>query len=220
MLHRPYSDDKLAEVRPTSTFESFELYEPDQQKVVDLLTGVAQQVITKADQIMTEEFPFAAGKILFLHGEPGRGKTHLVEAFINRILKARPDLRKRMCLSRGRFMYDFLTDTHPYGPAAIVVIDDMFHDKSSVGNLCKVNDVNAFMKFMTMVYERRILVLITSNFPLVQGGILQEVAKVDKVGRVLSRSKEILAGSGEINLLGKDFREVLAERNRTDGFTL
>lgn len=220
MLHAAYRDDKLAEVRPTSTFESFELYDPAQQQVVDLLTSVADQVIERAPVIMSEEFPFESGKILFLHSEPGFGKTHLVEAFINRILKAVPELRKKMVLSRGRFYFDFQCDDHPYGKAPLVIIDDMFHDKSSVSDLHPATELASFMKFMTMVYERRVLCLITSNFPMVEGGILAQLTKVDKVGRVRSRAAEILSGSGEINLQGKDFRVELAARRKKDGFKL
>src|SRR5690242_15561595 len=105
MLEHPYRDDKLSEVRPTSTFASFEVYDPAQQKVIDLLTGLSDQIIARADSIMKSEFPFDRGKILFLWSKPGFGKTHLLEAMINRVLQAAPNLRKRMVLSRGRFYY-------------------------------------------------------------------------------------------------------------------
>ncbi len=222
MLNVLYRDNKLSEVRPTSTFASFQLYDPEQAKVVELLTGLADQIIARAPQIASEEFPFDSGKILFIHGEPGRGKTHLVEALINRIKQEAPTLIERMVLSRGRFSFDFQVDTHPYGKVPIVIIDDMFHDKSSVAELHPRTELDAFMRFITMVYERRVLAVITSNFPMmVEGGILAEVAKVDTVGRIASRAAEILSGSGEFNLLGKDFRQTLAEQRKTEGgFTL
>ena len=215
-----YRENKLAEVRPGSTFATFEVYDPAQQQVVDLLRRVADQVVERGPRILTEEFPFDNGKILFLWSEPGRGKTHLVEAFVNHIRQHDERLLKKMVLSRGRFYFDFQFDVNPYG-VPIVIIDDMFHNMQSIDQLHPATELASFMKFITMVYERRILVLVTSNFPMMEGGgILSRVEHVDKIGRIVSRSKEVLAGSGEIHLAGRDFRETLAERRQSHGFSL
>jgi predicted ATPase len=216
-----YRENKIAEVRPGSTFDTFKVYDPAQQQVVDLLGNVADQVIARTPRILEEEFPFDNGKILFLWSEPGRGKTHLVEAFINRIRAADKRLAKKMVLSRGRFYFDFQLDINPYGDASIVIVDDMFHDKMSIGDLHPATEVQAFMRFISMVYDRRVLALVTSNFPMIEGGgILSRVAQVDKIGRILSRSKEVLSGSGEIHLAGRDYREVLSDERKTERFTL
>lgn len=214
-----YRDNKIDQVRPGSTFESFEVYDPELGQSVELLKDIADQVIAARERILKEEFPFDNGKVLFLWSEPGRGKTHLVEAFVNRVLKGDKRLAQRMVLSRGCFYYDFQIGENPYHGAPIVIIDDMFHDMQSVAQLHPATEIAAFMKFMTMVYERRVLALVTSNFPLMDG-ILARVKEVDKVGRILSRAKEVLSYSGEIHLAGKDFREELAERRKGQGFKL
>lgn len=216
-----YRENKIGEVRPGSTFANFEVYDPQQQGAIDLLQGVAQQVVERGPRILSDQFPFDNGKILFLWSEPGRGKTHLVEAFINHIREKDKRLLNRMVLSRGRFYYDFQLDTNPYGDACIVVVDDMFHDMSSLQQLHPATEVKAFMRFIQMVYDRRVLALVTSNLPMIEGGgIVARVQEVDKVGRVVSRCKEVLAGSGEIHLAGKDFREELAGRRKGQGFQL
>lgn len=214
-----YDDNKIAQVRPGSTFENFEVYDPAQQRVVDLLKGVADQLLGRASQVLNSEFPFDNGKVLFLWSKPGFGKTHLVEAFINRVKEGNPKLLRRMVLSRGRFYFDYQLCNSPYG-VPVVVIDDMFHDKQSVQDLHPRVELASFMKFVTDIYERRALVIVTSNFPMLKGGIVERVAQVDTVGRIVSRMHELLACSGEINLSGKDFRAELAKRKKDDEFSL
>ncbi len=216
-----YTDNKIDQVRPGSTFEAFEIYDPEQQKVVDLLKRVADQLIGLTERVLNEEFPFDNGKVLFLWSKPGFGKTHLVEAFINRVKAANPELLTRMFLSRGSFRKDFDYDIYPYGTGTpVVIIDDMFHDMQSVNQLHPSLELASFMRFITQIYDRRVLAIVTSNFPLLKGGIVEKVEEVDKVGRVASRMHELLSLSGEIHLNGKDFRQELATRRGGGEFTL
>ncbi|MBY0552724.1 MAG: hypothetical protein K2W95_35905 [Candidatus Obscuribacterales bacterium] len=216
---RGYYDNKIAEVRSGSTFEEFQVYDSAQQRVVDLLKRVADHLLGRAPDVLNNEFPFDNGKVLFLWSKPGFGKTHLLEAFINRVKAGNAKLLQRMVLSRGLFEFDYQTCDSPYG-VPVVVIDDMFHDKQSVSDLHPVGELASFMKFVTDTYERRALAIVTSNFPLLKGGIVERIAQVDKGGRIVSRMKELLACSGEIKLTGKDFRAELAKRRKNDEFTL
>jgi chromosomal replication initiation ATPase DnaA len=179
---------------------------------VDRLQSIAQQLVAK-EAILTDEFPFANARIMFLTSEPGHGKTHLVEAIINHIADHKPAMLGKMVLSRGKFTSDHMTSADEYGGASVVVIDDIFADCQSVQDL-RPGDLIALVHFITMLYERRIFAIITSNFRLTgdDGGILGRVATVDKIPRVMSRFKQVLAASGEIVLPGKDFREELAKR--------
>ncbi|MBY0359681.1 MAG: hypothetical protein K2W82_16890 [Candidatus Obscuribacterales bacterium] len=150
-----------------------------------------------------------------MYGGPGRGKSHLAEALINDVRIRAPDVYARMVLSRGEFYYDFQTDSNPYGEAPIVVIDDMFHNKSSVDELHSATEIQSFMNFVSDLYDNHRLCIVTSNFSLLQaGGILSRVRQVDKIGRIASRCQEILSNAGEIELLGDDFREELARRRK------
>lgn len=207
-----YFSNRLAQVRPENTFASFERYTPEQEPIVTRLQSIAQQLVAK-EAILTDEFPFANGRILFLTSEPGHGKTHLVEAIINHIADHKPELLGKIVLSRGVFTSEHFISANEYGGASVVIIDDIFADHQSVQGL-HPGDVIAMIHFITMLYERRIFAIITSNFRLTgdDGGILGRVARVDKVARAMSRFKQVLASSGEIVLPGKDFREELAKR--------
>ena len=215
-----YFANKLGQVRPENTFANFELYSAEQDPIVKRLQAIAQQLVTKPE-ILTDEFPFANGRILFLTSAPGFGKTHLAEAIINHVADNKPEVLGKMVLSRGSFTSEHMTSANDYAGAPIVVIDDIFSQAQSVAEMYP-GDVIALMHFITMLYERRMFAVITSNFRLMgdDGGILGRVAAVDKVQRVLSRFKQVLANSGEIVLPGKDFREELAKRQSGGEFVL
>ncbi len=58
----------------------------------------------------------------------------------------------------------------------------------SVAELHPNTEVASFMRFLTDLYDRQRLVIVTSNFPLIEGGIMGRVASVDKIGRTISRA--------------------------------
>lgn len=219
---KTYWYNKMAQVRPDCTFDRFELYCAEQKPIVGRLQSLAEQLVGKSDQILNQEFPFAHGRIMFLTSDPGYGKTHLVEAVINHVADKRPELLSKMVLSRGNFLHDHMTAACEYGGASVVIIDDIFSEHQSIESLHPATDLKSFMHFITMLYERRLFALITSNFRLMaeDGGILGRVALCDKVGRVLSRCKQVLASSGETILPGQDFRQELAKRQAGENFTL
>lgn len=211
-----YRENKLNEVRPSNNFSNFEAQTKSQKNVFELLQRLAQQVVDCRDVIANTEKPFAEPCLLFLWGEPGRGKTHLLEAFVNQICREAPDVYRRMVMSRGRFYYDYQITDNPYGDAPIVVIDDMFHDKMSVADLHPNTEIASFMRFLTDLYDRQRLVIVTSNFPLIEGGIMERVAAVDKIGRTISRAAEVMSRAGEYKLEGEDFRQELLRRRRSE----
>lgn len=186
----------------------------------DLLITLVEQLVSYQEVIASERHPFADASLLFVYGAPGRGKTHLVEAFINELRMRAPRVYKRLVLSRGRFCFDYQIGDNPYYDAPIVVIDDMFHNKMSVFALHPATEIEVFMKFIGDLYDRRRLVLVTSNFSLIEGGILQRVKEVDKVGRIISRAAEVLSYCGEFRLEGPDCREIIAIKNRAGGINL
>jgi chromosomal replication initiation ATPase DnaA len=209
-----YYDDKKAEVRPTNTFDNFEVQSEGQRLAFDLLSTLAEQVVAASQHIASIAQPFDEPSLLFLWGQPGRGKTHLVEAFVNRIRVDAPEVYKRLIMSRGRFSSDFQSDFNSYGDAPIVIIDDMYHDMMRVSDLHPATEIKAFMRFITDLYDRRRMVIVTSNFPLIEGGIMEMVTKVDKIGRITSRAAEVMSRVGEIELQGMDFRHELVRRRR------
>ncbi|MDX1989271.1 MAG: hypothetical protein SFV17_21475 [Candidatus Obscuribacter sp.] len=215
-----YRENKLQEVRPGNTFANFNPNHESQEQVRNLLMALVEQLVANQEVIASERHPFADASLLFVYGAPGRGKTHLVEAFINELRLRAPNVYKRMVLSRGNFYFDYQIGDNPYYDAPIVVIDDMFHNKMSVSALHPATEIEAFMKFIGDLYDRRRLVLVTSNFSLIEGGIMQRVKEVDKVGRIVSRAAEVLSHCGEFRLEGPDYRQIIAANSNAGGISI
>ncbi len=217
-----YHENHIRQIRPESTFENFKVYDPRQQQVLDTMQGLAHQIVENADAIAGQEYPFPYGQMIFLWSEPGHGKSHLLEAFARYILENAPELLDSLYLARGDFTLRHIGSVNLYGKCPIVLIDDLFAEYQSTSALNVHTDLICLMNYLTAVYERRTLVIATSNFPMLspakiaQVGIIQRIAEVDKVGRTLSRCKELLATAGEMHLAGHDYRDDIA-KERKDG---
>ena len=120
-------------------------------------------------------------------------------------------------LARSRFALDHLFEDQTYGGAPIILIDDLFQNISAIDKL-GFSELSAFMNFITMVYNRRNLVFMTCNFPIMgPKGILWKLknGREDETGRIESRTKELFGISRELELTGQDFREELSRRDQT-----
>ncbi len=198
--------------RPGSTFERYEPETAAQREAHIQFQRLADGLIANEAAILASEHPFPAAKLIFLWGAPGTGKTHLVEAIINRVRHRAPKLllANKLYLARKDFTLEHVAMVSTYERAPVVIVDDMWNTHASVDRLHSV-DVQCFSDFVFSIYERRTLVLVTSNFPIM-AGILPIVKQYDPAGRAVSRLSELLAGSGEMHLEGPDYRQVLAER--------
>lgn len=205
----------INQIRPNSTFDNFEIYQEEQLTAVMAMKQLAQQIVNNAQRIHGQEYPFPFGKVIFLWSEPGHGKSHLLESFAAYILAEAPQLAASLYLSRDNFTLRHIASTDLYDKCPIVMIDDLFSEEQSVKDLHPATDLPCLMKYLAAVYERRTLVIATSNFQMLGNhGIIERIRSVDKVGRILSRCEELLSSSGEVYLPGKDFRKVIAERRR------
>ncbi len=206
------SNNLISQVRPSSTFNSFEKYDPEQEKFVQVVKRLADQIVAKADAICTQPYPFEHARLLIFWGEPGVGKTHLIEALVNHVKQAAPQVLAKMYLARENFTHANLSSTGSYGNAPIVIIDDLFAESHGLDQLHDATDIRCFMEFIKKMYEERRLIIITTNFAFKEG-IVERVKKVDKVGRIVSRLNEILSRSGEFEFSGEDYRDRLAKAN-------
>jgi DNA replication protein DnaC len=220
-----HRSNQLNQIRPESTFANFKVYHPQQKPVVDAIKGLADQIIDHADSIASEEYPFPYGQVISIWGEPGHGKSHLLEAFAGHILANAPQLAGSLYLARGSFTLRHIGGVNLYDKRPIVLIDDLFAEKQSVNALNAHTDIQCMMDYLASVYERRTLVITTSNFPMFSQqelgnvGVDQLIARVDKVGRTLSRCKELFSTAGQMHLAGHDYRETKAqERKAGRGF--
>lgn len=207
-----YNENLLRQIRPESTFDNYRVYHPGQQKVVDMLRSLAQQIVDNADFIDGNEYPFQYGQWISLYSEPGHGKSHLLESFARHIMDNAPRLASSIFLSRTDFTLLHITGTFLYGRCPIVLIDDLFSTSQSLSDLHPVTDLKRMMEFIASVYERRTLVITTSNFPMM--GIVGRMREVDKIGRTISRCHEIFSTAGEIYIPGHDYRQDIAAARR------
>lgn len=211
----------IKEVREESTFANFKAKNATQRRVLGRLQTLAEGIIERAEDILTKEYPFSYGQMIFIWGPPGRGKSHLVEAIVNHIRQNKPELLGKIYFSKSNFTHANMCFAEDYDNLPVVVIDDIFSKVNSASNLHPRTDGGALMNFSQEVYERRKLAIITSNFPL-QGEIMKLIADSDETGRISSRLNELLANSGEIELRGIDYRTVITkERKKQKGqFTI
>ncbi len=213
MFTGEYSRNALKELRQASLFETFKPRHNSQQLVWQTLQHLSEQVIGAAPHIEENEYPFEVGNIILLRGTTGLGKSHLAEAFLNRLLQRCPGLAKKMAVCQGRdFRTSYCSSTRPFGKASIVLIDDIFAGESTnyENNPCTVE---WFGKFILDVYDHRQLVIVTSNIPIfTKGGVMDHMAAKDPVGRVKSRLAEIVVNDYEIK--GNDYREILGRRRK------
>ncbi len=208
-------DNCIKQIRPESTFANFKVYQPEQQVVLDTMKTLAQQIVDNAPLIVGQEYPFPYGQVIFLWSQPGHGKSHLLEAFASHILAEAPQLERSLYLARDNFTLRHIGFTDLYEKRPIVMIDDLFSDFQSVDKLHPATDLKCLMNYLSAVYERRTLVIATSNFPMLSNdGIVECIRSVDKIGRTLSRCEELLSTAGEIYLPGIDYRKEIAKERQ------
>ena len=151
-------------------------------------------------------------KLVNLHGAPGRGKTHLVEAFLNVVKPDTNDFTRK----NGVYLLDGKAlATWEYGSlddVRVLAIDDLFRGQQSLSGVT-ATDIKSVMEGLYRAYERRQFVLTTSNFPT--NGMIDLIKAQDTVGRLRSRLAEMSIGA--IELTGEDYREKLARERQERG---
>jgi DNA replication protein DnaC len=208
----------LDEVRPESTFANYVPKTPSQTEAAQIFQKVAGLIIEQANNIRTSEYPFPHARLLSFFGGPGRGKSHLMEALVNDILQQAPDLKEKIFLLREDFTNAMRGQPgaalNAFDGKPIILIDDLFSECQSVEDLHPKSEVMHLMRFIAEAYERRPLIITTSNFPFVKG-IIEKIQEVDTVGRATSRCDEILSRGGEVEIAGPDGRIEIASNSQT-----
>lgn len=200
----------IDEVRPTSTFKSF-IPQTDEQAMT--AQGL-EKLTTQIGERLRSVGEFDHARVVGIHGGPGRGKTHLTEAMINRLREM--EVADRVWLVRGEDA-PYALKQHALSEDAtkrVFIVDDLF---SRFPALARVDTWNLgnFTESLLQIYERRLFLITTSNFST--AGIKQRItADIDPVGRVKSRLAEMTVR--DITLDGPDYREILAQqRNENEG---
>lgn len=203
--------NRIEFVRPTSTFETFEPQNEQQEEVRDGLKKLAHAVRDK----LAQSGRLDHAKLINLHGKPGRGKTHLVEAFLNVLKPTDQEYQRRdhIYLLEGTNLATW--EYNRLDNVRVLAVDDLFQNKQELGQVSSV-DIKSVMIGLYRAYEKRQLVLTTSNFPT--NGIVELIKAQDQIGRIRSRLSEMAIAA--IELTGEDYRERLAEEKESDPFSL
>ena len=149
------NDNKIRQVRPSATFENFKADTAERKQLLAYFKKIAEELVKHSDAFIREEYPLDHARMIILHGKPGRGKTHLIEALINYIRLNAPQLLSRIFLSRSDFTSDNLTFANKYGGLPIIVIDDIYSDEQSIDDLHPSTDIDSFMKFVMHIYDSK-----------------------------------------------------------------
>jgi len=205
----------VGQSRPSSLFSTYQPQTDSQQEALTRLVSLADAASRKLQALPGRPHPFSNGRIVFISGPTGVGKSHLVEAFINDLAEKELEVAKTVFLFRGDFTSRNVSGLDQFGNCPIVVIDDLYAKYQSIEQVHGGTDIKILMQLVTMVYEDRRLVIITSNFPLMQG-ISEKIRQEDQIGRVTSRLNELMANSGELVIEGADYREKLAASKTAD----
>jgi energy-coupling factor transporter ATP-binding protein EcfA2 len=104
---------------------------------------LVDSILAHAETVLGQELPFKTGRIIVLSGPPGRGKSHLVEAFANELTERSPALAEKIFfLRRDLVHYTYsLGSSEPYfADRPIGIIDDLFREHASIDRLGTAND--------------------------------------------------------------------------------
>ena len=197
----------IDQIRPKSTFENYIPITDEQKVAKDLLINISNQLIqNEASFSKQPQSPFPKANLINLFGTTGTGKTHLIESLLNHLKTNSETIFKNCYLFRDNFTTSHICYIPVYDQKQIIIIDDLYSTHQNINNLDHV-DIRVFSDWIANIYERRTLVITTSNFSILgTSGIAKKIEEQDTIGRTTSRLIELLARAKEIYVKGPDHR--------------
>jgi len=190
--------NSVRDIRPASRFETYRAVTESQQQALDLCRAFAEEV---AGADARERMPFPSASLLSITGPPGVGKSHLLEAIVAHVAEVNPGMAGRILLHRRQPGGSTIPGSS-YG-FPVVLIDDAFSSLDDAGMIVYGLDGEDLIRQLLDAYDKRVWVVINSNFSFVEH-LPRLLAAKDKQGRAASRIKEI--GGGVIHVAGPDAR--------------
>lgn len=185
-------------MRQHTYFENYHAQTPSQQAAAKLLSTYARGVV---DHVKEKGEPTNSSRMVILHGKPGCGKSHLLEAF-HKFLEENGVNDQIFWIHR-----DLALDFPVMAPVfirekPIVIIDDLFQNE----NHAKENELRKLCELILMAYQRRVLLIIATNLPA--AAFMPQIMASDDHGRIASRVNEMTRnGENVLHIDGPDGRQ-------------
>lgn len=194
------------QLRPNALFETF-------IPQTELQSTVATNMQSLAISFVEKKGILNNAKFIAITGSTGRGKSHLIEAFLHIILNSKKINENVIYLARGKYVYQGMKNA--CSGKQLVVIDDLYSDCQDLNSVPDFM-LEPFMDAILEMYENRTLVILNTNFSM--RGLLEKISKIDKIGRITSRLQEI--GITNIEMDGPDYRNIIKEQRADDPWKL
>ena len=199
----------MEDLKPVNAFEWFESFDTKDNPTLIR----AKETLMKLAQLIREQWTLGEPMIVWLHGRPWLGKSHLINAFeqavnwIEWVRSHRPDSH-----------YGFSQYQAKYKATNLIISDDLFQSSWSLEEVFEIDtffqriknaEVRGLPEFLFDLYEGKKIWIVSSNFDI--KAILNGVAAMDWQGRLRSRIQHLLATTWTLSLEGDDHRRLLAE---------
>lgn len=206
-----HDDNRIEEVRPTSTFDTFDPNTTAQGLALQLMIGLSGRLLDLSDEIHKTDLPFHHGHLHILSGPVGIGKTHLMEALVNSMT---PEVRDRTFWTSKNAVHAS-SSNYLFLPkeCCILLLDDWMNEYPDTSRWCEGNEINATKALIETAYRRRLLVVLTTNLNVTTDA-MGRVAGYDQKGRYTSRYAELLKRGFDLALDGTDFRGEAPRRGK------
>jgi hypothetical protein len=153
----------IAQLREGLTFGNFVARSTGQVAARTALMALVDELAG----VEPHRLPLPQARLYHLYGRPGRGKTHLMEAFLNEIQQRAPQLFRLCFLDRKNFTHsNMVVADMRHHRAPIICVDEMFKEQQIDGELEPNTDVVALINWILAAYELRPILVVTSNFPM------------------------------------------------------
>lgn len=178
------------------TLDNFEAETETHEKTVRIIKWLVQ-LILDYDSIPPKPI------MLALHGESGRGKTHLLKAFLNEL--ARNQINYHYEAKPNTALSYYSKDKK------IIAYDDLFAERKNMKEF-RNYDYQYLEELIFDIYEYKRIFIFTSNFSLNQ--LTEFIKKHDEIWRITSRIDEFIGICPDIQIDWEDYRKKIWEKTK------
>ncbi|MBP9779977.1 hypothetical protein KBD33_05150, partial [Candidatus Gracilibacteria bacterium] len=189
-------------------FSGFESFDTKGNKTLEKASRILRKL---AEAINENNGPLGEPMIVGLHGAPGLGKSHLIDAFSQSI-----QLAPGINIARPGNTHHFFATNSNFTGANVIITDDLFQRAASLDDVFGKKDwdkgwypAQKLPDFLFDLYDGKRIWIVSSNFDIKD--VLKNIAQLDGQGRLTSRIEHLLASTGVLHLEGEDHRKVLAQ---------